>query len=45
VQNSPETFSAVEVEGDNCLFGYAVKIAVRTKAQTPGLAKADLFAR
>ena len=35
----------MEVEGDNRLFGYAVKISVRTKAQTPGFAKADLFVR
>jgi hypothetical protein len=35
----------MEVEGDNRLFGYAIKIPVRTEAQTPRFAKTDVFVR
>src|SRR5580692_75290 len=45
VQNSPQAFSAVEIEGENGLFGYAVKSSIRTEAHTPRFAKADIFVR
>ena len=45
VQNSPQAFSAMQVEGDDRLLGYAVKISIGTDAQTPRFAKADVFVR